>query len=134
MALPLVGYEVIGTEAILIGVYGSRVAPRLRVSERIPFYNWIFFRISKYLTLTLQLAVPHKERSMAKRKDDSDNESPHRKRQKITKDLVSKVKIQSVQTSKDLSLLLSFEQDTGPRTRQSIVQRIHVESMILTLG
>ena len=71
---------------------------------------------------------------MAKRKDDSDNESPHRKRQKITKDLASKAEIQPVQTSKDLSLLLSFEQDTGPQARQSIVQRIHVESMILKLG
>ena len=78
--------------------------------------------------------MPHQERSMAKRKDDSDNESPHRKRQKITKDLASKAEIQPVQTSKDLGLLLSFEQDTGPQARQSIVQRIHVESMILTLG
>ena len=78
--------------------------------------------------------MPHQERSMAKRKDDSDNESPHRKRQKITKDLASKAEIQPVQTSKDLSLLLSFERDTGPQARQSIVQRIHVESMILTLG
>ena len=64
---------------------------------------------------------PMKEdRGMAKRKDDSDDESPHRKRQKITKDLASKAEIQTVQTSKDLSLLLSFEQDAGPRTRQSI--------------
>ena len=78
--------------------------------------------------------MPHKERSMAKRKDDSDNESPHRKRQKLTKDLASKVEIQSIQTSKDLSLLLSFEQDTGPRTRQSIAQGIHVENLILKLG
>lgn len=71
---------------------------------------------------------------MAKRKDDSDNESPHRKRQKITIDLASKAETQLVQTSKDLSLLLSFEQDTGPQKRQSIVQRIHFEIMILTLG
>ena len=78
--------------------------------------------------------MPHQERSMAKRKDDFDNESPHRKRQKITKDLASKAEIQPVQTSKDLSLLLSFEQDTGPQARQSIVQHIHVKSMILTLG
>ena len=63
----------------------------------------------------------HQERSMAKRKDDSDNESPHRKRQKITKDIASKAEIQPLRTSKDLSLLLSFEQDTGPQARQSIV-------------
>ena len=71
---------------------------------------------------------------MAKRKDDSDNEIPHRKRQKITKDLALKGELQPVQTSKDLSLLLSFEQDAGPRTRQSIAQYIQIERVILTSG
>ena len=71
---------------------------------------------------------------MLKRKDDEDNESPHRKRQKLTKDLALEAEIQTVQTSKDLSLLLSFEQDAGPRTKQSIAQLIHVERVILILG
>ena len=71
---------------------------------------------------------------MVKRKDDEDNESPYRKRQKLTNALASEAEIQTVQTSKDLSLLLSFEQDAGPRTRQSIAQCIHVERVILILG
>ncbi len=69
---------------------------------------------------------------MAKRKDDSDDESPHRKRQKLTKDLASEAEVQTVQTSNDLSFLLSFEQDAGPRTKQSIAQYIPDERVILT--
>lgn len=56
---------------------------------------------------------------MAKRKSGSDEESPHRKRQKITENSLAvedTVKIQSVQ---DLQLLLTFEQDAGSRVRQS---------------
>ena len=120
MALLLVGYEVIGREAMLIGL---GVAPRHFVRKGVPLSKLIFL---------LRTSIPMKEdRSMAKRKDDSDDESPHRKRQKITKDLALKAEIQTVQTSKDLSLLLSFEQDAGPRTRQSIAQCIHIARVIL---
>ena len=56
---------------------------------------------------------------MAKRTGDSDEESPHKKRRKLTKALEAKQPIQPIQTSKDLGLLLAFDQDAGPRARQS---------------
>ncbi|KAK3174498.1 hypothetical protein OEA41_001744 [Lepraria neglecta] len=67
---------------------------------------------------------------MAKRTGDSDEESPHKKRRKLTKDLEVKQPIQPIQTSKDLGLLLAFDQDAGPRARQKIQSfRSFVESI-----
>lgn len=56
---------------------------------------------------------------MAKRKSDSDDDSPHKKRQRITKDLASEQDSVKIQTFRDLQQLLTFEQDAGPHVRQS---------------
>lgn len=50
---------------------------------------------------------------------ESDDESPHRKRRRLTKDLASKPELPSIHSCKDLQSLLTFEQDAGPQTRQS---------------
>ena len=56
---------------------------------------------------------------MAKHKEDPDEESPHKKRRKLTKGLKAKQEPVSIQTSKDLQSLLAFDQNVGPRARQS---------------
>ncbi len=51
VALQPVGYEVIGRAGILIGLvglYGSRIAPRRFVRKRVPLQKLIFLRILKY--------------------------------------------------------------------------------------
>lgn len=65
--------------------------------------------------------------SMAKRTSDSDDESPHTKRQKLTGESVTEaVKPVRIQTSNDLHLLLVFEQDAGPDIKNS---KIHTTSL-----
>lgn len=56
---------------------------------------------------------------MAKRKPRTEGESPHRKRQRIARDLERKDEPVRIQTVKDLRQLLAFEQDAGPQVRQS---------------
>lgn len=56
--------------------------------------------------------------SMAKRTTDSDD-SPHRKRQKITKTSTPAKERYEIRSSRDLQLMLAFDQDIGPVVRQS---------------
>lgn len=58
---------------------------------------------------------------MAKRAADSED-GPHRKRPKITKvtkNSAPRAELYEVRSSRDLQLLLAFDQDTGPVVRQS---------------
>lgn len=56
---------------------------------------------------------------MAKRKSGSDDESPHSKRQKLTRQSVAQQEPVNIQSSEDLQLLLAFQQDAGPHVKQS---------------
>ncbi|KAL6719126.1 hypothetical protein ACLMJK_003363 [Lecanora helva] len=58
---------------------------------------------------------------MAKRNSDSDGESPHKKRQKITSNLTRQHSSTPTQNTQDLQQLLSFEQHTRPQVRQRIL-------------
>lgn len=66
---------------------------------------------------------------MAKHKADSDEESPHRKRQKITKDLESHETVTPTElhSAKDLQSLLAFQQNAGPLVKQSRSDRFFSE-------
>lgn len=55
---------------------------------------------------------------MAKRIADSED-SPHRKRQKITNSSPPAKDQNEIRSSRDLQLLLAFDQDVGPAVRQS---------------
>lgn len=70
---------------------------------------------------------------MGKRKVDLDEESPHRKRKRLTKEQAPKPEVPNIESSKDLQLLLRFEQDAGPQTRQSEVQGPSVDEHDLTV-
>lgn len=68
---------------------------------------------------------------MAKRSRDSDDGSPHSKRQRITADGVVKVVPTKIQSLKDLQQLLAFEQDAGPQVKQSMdATHFEIESLI----
>ena len=56
---------------------------------------------------------------MAKRTADSDDDSPHRKRRKITQTLPSATERHEIRSSRDLQLLLAFHHDVGPAVKQS---------------
>ena len=56
--------------------------------------------------------------SMVKRTTDPDD-GPPQKRHKITRTLATATDTQEIQSSRDLRLLLAFEQDVGPMVRQS---------------
>jgi len=66
---------------------------------------------------------------MAKRRSGSDDDSPHRKRQKITKQSLPQLEVIEIQTPKDLQLLLAFEQDAGPHVRQSKDPKVSSENV-----
>ena len=55
---------------------------------------------------------------MAKRTADYDD-SPHAKRQKITQTSAPATEKHDIRSSRDLQLLLAFDQDVGPAVRQS---------------
>lgn len=59
---------------------------------------------------------------MAKCKTDSEDESPQRKRQKMTTGRVPEKETQVIQSAEDLRSLLAFQQDAGPVVRQSKIR------------
>lgn len=70
--------------------------------------------------------------AMVKQTPDSDDDSPHRKRQKLTTEsVVEAEKPVRIQTSNDLHALLIFEQDTGPHVKQSEISTTIMTNRIL---
>ncbi len=71
---------------------------------------------------------------MSKRKADLDDESPHRKRKRLTAEQAlkkaPKPEFPNIQSPKDLQVLLTFEQDAGPQTRQSEVHGYQAEDVL----
>ena len=65
---------------------------------------------------------------MAKRKLDLDEDSPHRKRQKITNNALPREKPVKVESVQDLQALLAFDHDAGPQTRQSESLRVYINN------
>ena len=57
--------------------------------------------------------------NMARRTADSDDHSPHRKRQKTTQSLPNATERHEIRSSRDLQESLAFHQDAGPVLRQS---------------
>ena len=56
---------------------------------------------------------------MAKRKSDADEEDPYTKRQRLTEQTVPQDQPHNIVNVADLQSLLTFEQDAGPKVRQS---------------
>ncbi|KAI4290363.1 MAG: hypothetical protein L6R35_000375 [Caloplaca aegaea] len=57
---------------------------------------------------------------MAKRPADSEDTSPHSKRQRLTDNRSSRASVEEISSAKQLQTLLAFTQDAGPDTRRSI--------------
>lgn len=70
---------------------------------------------------------------MVKRRERSEDECPHSKRQKTKDGSASFGKADEIQSPHDLQVLLAFEQDAGPQVRQSMIpSKVCDESLLIS--